>query len=80
MQTIITQLTEEELSILISLLMISISDLGEDLNKEAGVLSNTGASTLLQLYRSIKDLSERLIDVQESSGFMVGMLEDMVDV
>ena len=73
MQTIITQLTEEELSILISLLMISISDLGEDLNKEAGVLSNTGASTLLQLYRSIKDLSERLIDVQESSGFMVGM-------
>ena len=73
MQTIITQLTEEELSILISLLTISISDLGEDLNKEAGVLSNTGASTLLQLYRSIKDLSERLIDVQESSGFMVGM-------
>ena len=73
MQTIITQLTEEELSILISLLMISISDLGEDLNKEAGVLSNTGASTLLQLYRSIKDLSERLIDGQESSGFMVGM-------
>ena len=73
MQTIITQLTEEELSILISLLMISISDLGEDLNKEAGVLSNTGASTLLQLYRSMKDLSERLIDVQESSGFMVGM-------
>ena len=72
MQTIITQLTEEELSILISLLTISISDLGEDLNKEAGVLSNTGASTLLQLYRSIKDLSERLIDVQESSGFMVG--------
>ena len=73
MQTIITQLTEEELSILISLLMISISDLGEDLNKEAGVLSNTGASTLLQLYRSMKDLRERLIDVQESSGFMVGM-------
>ena len=73
MQTIITQLTEEELSILISLLMISISDLGEDLNKEAGVLSNTGASTLLQLYRSIKDLRERLIDVKESSGFMVGM-------
>ena len=73
MQTIITQLDEEELSILISLLMISISDLGEDLNKEEGVLSNTGASTLLQLYRSIKDLSERLIDVQESSGFMVGM-------
>ena len=73
MQTIITQLDEEELSILISLLKISISDLGEDLNKEAGVLSNTGASTLLQLYRSIKDLSERLIDVQESSGFMVGM-------
>ena len=73
MQTIITQLTEEELSILISLLTISSSDLGEDLNKEAGVLSNTGASTLLQLYRSIKDLSERLIDVQESSGFMVGM-------
>jgi len=73
MQTIITQLTDEELSILISLLTISISDLGEDLNKEAGVLSNTGASTLLQLYRSIKDLSERLIDVQESSGFMVGM-------
>ena len=73
MQTIITQLTEEELSILISLLKISISDLEEDLNKEAGVLSNTGASTLLQLNRSIKDLSERLIDVQESSGFMVGM-------
>ena len=73
MQTIITQLDEEELSILISLLKISISDLGEDLNKEEGVLSNTGASTLLQLYRSIKDLSERLIDVQESSGFMVGM-------
>ena len=73
MQTIITQLTEEELSILISLLMISISDLGEDLNKEAGVLSNTGASTLLQLHRSMKDLRERLIDVQESSGFMVGM-------
>ena len=76
MQTIITQLTEEELSILISLLMISISDLGEDLNKEAGVLSNTGASTLLQLYRSIKDLSERLIDVQESSGFMAGIVEE----
>ena len=75
MQTIITQLTDEELSILISLLTISISDLGEDLNKEAGVLSNTGASTLLQLYRSMKDLSERLIDVQESSGFMVGMRE-----
>ena len=73
MQTIITQLDEEELSILISLLKISISDLGEDLNKEEGVLSNTGASTLLQLHRSIKDLSERLIDVQESSGFMVGM-------
>ena len=73
MQTIITQLDEEELSILISLLKISISDLGEDLNKEEGVLFNTGASTLLQLYRSIKDLSERLIDVQESSGFMVGM-------
>jgi len=72
-QTIITQLDEEELSILISLLKISISDLEEDLNKEAGVLSNTGASTLSQLYLSIKDLSERLIDVQESSGFMVGM-------
>ena len=40
MQTIITQLDEEELSILISLLKISISDLGEDLNKEEGVLSN----------------------------------------
>jgi homoserine dehydrogenase len=67
MQTIKIELTKEELSSLISLLMLSLRDLGEDLNQEEGVVSGTGAYTLSQLHRSINDLSKRLIAAEEEA-------------
>ena len=67
MQTITIELTKEELSTLISLLMLSLRDLGEDLNQEEGVVSGTGAYTLSQLHRSINDLSKRLIAAEEEA-------------
>lgn len=67
MQTIKIELTKKELSTLISLLMLSLRDLGEDLNQEEGVVSGTGAYTLSQLHRSINDLSKRLIAAEEQA-------------
>jgi homoserine dehydrogenase len=47
--------------------MLSLRDLGEDLNEEEGVVSGTGAYTLSQLHRSINDLSKRLIAAEEQA-------------
>jgi len=50
-----------------ALLMLSLRDLGEDLNHEPDVISGTGAYTLSQLHRSISDLSKRLIAAEEQA-------------